>query len=67
MTGKKAWENIITGSTRKNPNNNYIFEAEVASLAGVGRFALGLINEVAIHSPESLKDYLKQKMQAEKF
>jgi predicted DNA-binding transcriptional regulator YafY len=50
-----------------NGNNSYLFEAEVASLAGVGRFALGLIDEVTIHSPESLKDYLKQKIQAEKF
>jgi predicted DNA-binding transcriptional regulator YafY len=52
---------------KEKGKNNYIFEAEVASLVGVGRFVLGLIDEVTIHSPESLKDYLKQKIQAEKF
>ncbi len=43
-------------------DNRYLFEAEVASLAGVGRFVLGLIDEVTIHYPESLKRYLKQKI-----
>ena len=51
---------------KEKENNTYIFEAEVASLAGVGRFVLGLIDEVAIHCPESLKVYLKQKIQAKK-
>ncbi len=47
-------------------DNRYLFEAEVASLAGVGRFVLGLIDEVTIYYPESLKGYLKQKIQAKK-
>ena len=51
---------------KEKGTNNYIFETEVASLAGVGRFTLGLTKEVTIHYPESSKGYLKQKIQAKK-
>ena len=44
--------------------NSYIFETEVASLVGVGRFVLGLIDEVTIHYPDILMDYLKKKINA---
>jgi predicted DNA-binding transcriptional regulator YafY len=46
---------------QKNPNS-YIFETEVASLAGVGRFTMGLIDEVKILQPESLKEYIREKI-----
>lgn len=36
-----------------------VFETEVAGFEGVGRFVLGLINEIEIVYPDSLKDYLK--------
>ena len=47
---------------QKNPNY-YIFETEVASLAGVGRFVMGLIDEVEILQPESLKEYINGKIE----
>lgn len=47
---------------KQQTQNSYLFETEVASLAGVGRFAMGLIDEVKIHQPESLKDYIKGKI-----
>ena len=46
----------------KIENNRYVFESEVASLEGVGRFALGLLDEVTIHRPERLKAYLRKKI-----
>jgi predicted DNA-binding transcriptional regulator YafY len=45
---------------RKN-DNSYVFETEVAGFEGIGRFALGLIDEITIHHPESLKTYIKEK------
>jgi predicted DNA-binding transcriptional regulator YafY len=47
----------------KENDNTYIFETEVASLAGVGRFVLGLVDEIKIHYPESLREYVKDKVQ----
>lgn len=46
---------------QRNPNT-YIFQTEVASLAGVGRFVMGLIDEVEIIQPESLKKYIREKI-----
>ncbi len=46
----------------KKSQNNYVFESEVSSLHGVGRFALGLIDEVTVCQPEKLKDFLKEKI-----
>ncbi|MFW6364811.1 MAG: helix-turn-helix transcriptional regulator [Bacteroidota bacterium] len=42
--------------------NSYVFETEVASLAGVGRFVMGLIDEIEIHQPESLNEYIRKKI-----
>ncbi len=47
--------------------NSYVFETEVASLAGVGRFAMGLIDEIEIHKPESLKIYIRDKINKARF
>jgi len=48
---------------RKKSDNSYVFETEVASLAGVGRFVLGLVDEIEIHKPESLKEYIRKKIE----
>ncbi len=48
-------------------DNEYIFESEVAGMDGVGRFVLGLIDEVTIHYPESLKQHIKEKFHAKNF
>jgi len=48
-------------------DNSYIFESEVAGLEGIGRFTLGLIDEITIHYPESLKKYIKEKFDGKNF
>ncbi|MBS4062308.1 MAG: WYL domain-containing protein [Bacteroidetes bacterium] len=40
----------------------YVFATEVYSMAGVGRFVLGLIDEIKIIEPEALKAYIKEKI-----
>ena len=52
---------------QRNHDNEYIFETKVAGLDGVGRFALGLIDEITIHYPESLKQHIKEKFYVKKF
>lgn len=41
---------------------HYLFYAPVASFEGVGRFALGLIDEVRVKGPESFIAFLKNKI-----
>jgi len=48
-------------------DNSYIFETEVAGLEGIGRFTLGLIDEITVHYPESLKQYLIKKFNGKNF
>jgi len=52
---------------KQQNQNSYLFETEVASLTGVGRFVLGLIGEVKIHKPESLKEYIREKIEKIEF
>jgi predicted DNA-binding transcriptional regulator YafY len=42
--------------------NAYRFHGPVASFEGIGRFTMGLIDEVKVIAPQSFKDYLKQKL-----
>ncbi|MBN2820080.1 MAG: WYL domain-containing protein [Bacteroidales bacterium] len=42
-------------------NEKFVFEAKVAGLEGVGRFVMGLCDEVAIEFPESLKEFIQNK------
>ncbi len=46
--------------------DHYVFHGPVASFEGVGRFALGLIDEVRIKSPESFNTFLKNKIMNQK-
>jgi predicted DNA-binding transcriptional regulator YafY len=45
-------------------NNRYVFETEVASLHGVGRFVLSLIDEVKILWPPELRDFVMKKIES---
>ncbi len=42
--------------------DHYLFHAPVASFEGVGRFTLGLIDEITIKGPQSFIDFLKTKI-----
>jgi len=53
-------EKFITQSQ----NNHWLFDAPVSSFEGVGRFILGLCGDVEIIEPESLKTFLKIKMES---
>ena len=44
----------------------YLFHGPVASFEGVGRFSLGLIDEVRVKSPESFIAFLKSKLMLQK-
>lgn len=46
----------------KESNNSWIFEAPVSGFEGVGRFVLGLCNEIEVLSPEAFKAYLTKKI-----
>ena len=45
----------------KISDSSYFFEGKVSGFKGVGRFILGLGDEIRIISPKSLKDYIRKK------
>jgi predicted DNA-binding transcriptional regulator YafY len=47
---------------QKQTDNRWLFDGWVCSFDGVGRFVLGLCEEVEIIEPVALKDYLKEKI-----
>ncbi len=48
-------------------SNNFLFEGWVTSFIGVSRFLLGLMDEVSINNPDSLRKYLNSKILKKKF
>lgn len=46
--------------------DHYLFHGPVANFEGVGRFTLGLIDEISIKGPESFIQFLKQKLMLQK-
>jgi proteasome accessory factor C len=44
--------------------DHYIFHGPVANFEGIGRFTLGLIDDISEIAPEGFKDFLKGKMKA---
>ncbi len=48
-------------------DNEYLFEAEVCSYAGVGRFVLGLMDEIEVLETKEFKDFLYSKIYKKKF
>jgi len=51
----------------KSKDNKYTFDGWVCDFNGVGRFVLGMIDQVEIVSPKSLKDYLNGKIKNKRF
>jgi predicted DNA-binding transcriptional regulator YafY len=45
-----------------NTSHPYHFEGEVRSEIGIGRFILGLPNEIQVLAPQKLKDYLNERI-----
>lgn len=48
-------------------SNNFLFNGWVTSFIGVSRFLLGLMDEVSINTPDSLRKYLNSKISKKKF
>jgi predicted DNA-binding transcriptional regulator YafY len=46
--------------------NNYHFHGPVSNLDGIGRFVLGLMDEIEITGPETFKDFIENKIQRRK-
>jgi len=46
--------------------DHYLFHGPVASFEGVGRFTLGLLDEISVKSPESFIRFLKNKIMLQK-
>jgi proteasome accessory factor C len=45
--------------------DGYQFHGPVASFEGIGRFVLGLLDEITVAGPEEFRDYLKQKIRTD--
>ena len=43
-------------------NNHYSIAIPVADYNGIGRFVLGLCEDVVVHEPQAFKDFLKEKI-----
>jgi proteasome accessory factor C len=52
---------------QKQANGTYLFEAAVYSLYGVGRFVLGLPEDVQVLAPQMFKDFLNARIRNKKF
>jgi proteasome accessory factor C len=50
----------------RKEEDHYVFHGPVANFEGVGRFTLGLIDEISIKSPESFIQFLKKKLMLQK-
>lgn len=51
---------ISPDQLRPLPNGWWSFTGEMRGVEGIGRFILGLSNEVVVQSPEALKTYVRQ-------
>jgi predicted DNA-binding transcriptional regulator YafY len=51
----------------KSEDNKYMFDGWVCDFNGIGRFVLGMMDQVEIISPKSFKDYLNNKIKVKKF
>ncbi len=45
----------------KKKNGRYLLEIPIADFHGIGRFVLGLPDEIEVHEPEEFKSFLKEK------
>lgn len=46
----------------KQENETYTFVGPVSSFAGIGRFVMGLLDEIRIVSPEEFREYVRNKI-----
>ncbi|GHV36560.1 hypothetical protein FACS1894178_7910 [Bacteroidia bacterium] len=46
----------------KISNNEFVLNTKVCGFAGVGRFVLGLLDDIEIVYPQEFKDYIKEKL-----
>jgi hypothetical protein len=46
--------------------DHYVFHGPVANYEGVGRFTLGLIDEIRIRNPENFITFIKNKILSQK-
>ena len=46
----------------KNSDNEWILETNLSSFEGVGRFIMGLLQDIEIVSPEELKEFIREKI-----
>jgi hypothetical protein len=46
---------------------DYLFNGPVAGFEGVGRFVLGLMDEVKVKGPENFKTFLSKKLSSDLF
>jgi predicted DNA-binding transcriptional regulator YafY len=47
----------------KTNDNEWILETEVCSLEGVGRFVMGLLQDIEIVEPDELKNFIRKKIE----
>lgn len=47
----------------RQQEKHYVFEGPVTGFTGVGRFVLGLMDEIKVVGPESFKEFLKKRVQ----
>ena len=51
----------------KSKDNKYLFDGWVCDFNGIGRFVLGMMDQVEVISPKSFKEYLNDKIKRKKF
>ncbi len=47
----------------KNSGSHALYKSEVFSFKGVGRFVMGLLDEIEVIEPQELKEYIQQKIE----
>jgi predicted DNA-binding transcriptional regulator YafY len=59
-------ENPLAVPLLTKEEDHYVFQGPVATFEGVGRFTLGLIDEIRVTRPESFISFLKNKLMLQK-
>jgi proteasome accessory factor C len=57
----------LSVSYLEKQERDYVFHGPVASFEGVGRFVLGLMDEIKVTGPETFKNFLSQKLNTKLF
>ncbi len=59
---REEYPQAIPYLSRSKNNKAYMFTGPVASYAGIGRFVMGLMDEIEIVGPEEFKEYVRKKV-----